>query len=177
MRRAGRRSGTDVPVVSAALTDLGLRRPANEDSYVSRPGLGLYAVCDGMGGHAAGEIASRVAADTIEAFIQQTEGVTSGITWPFRYNPDWGLDGNRLVSALLLANRTIAQRVVDEPALRGMATTAGCLLIGIRDSGFAKTARRPDPRTPNPEPRRPFPPCLPTSATPGRTCGAAANWI
>jgi len=118
-----------VPVVSAALTDLGLRRPANEDSFVSRPGLGLHVVCDGMGGHAAGEIASRVAADTIEAFVQQTEGVSAGFAWPFRYNPEWGIDGNRLVSALMLANREIAQRVVDEPALRGMATTAVCLLL------------------------------------------------
>ena len=125
-----------MPVLSAALTDLGLRRPANEDSYVSRPGLGLHVVCDGMGGHAAGEIASRVAADTIEAFVQQTEGVTASFTWPFRYNPDWGVDGNRLVCALRLANKEIAQRVIDEPALRGMATTAVCLLLGIRDSGF-----------------------------------------
>src|SRR5512137_1434910 len=133
MRRAGPRSGTDVPVVSAALTDLGLRRPANEDSHVSRPGLGLYVVCDGMGGHAAGEIASRVAADTIEDFIQRTDGFGPEFTWPFRFNPEWGIDGNRLVSALLLANRAISQRVIDEPALRGMATTAVCLLLGSRD--------------------------------------------
>ena len=130
-----------MPVVSAALTDLGLRRPANEDSYVSRPGLGLHVVCDGMGGHAAGEIASRVAADAIEAFIQQTEGVTASYTWPFRYNPDWGVDGNRLVSALLLANREIAQRVTDEPALRGMATTAVCLLLGTRDLALGARER------------------------------------
>jgi len=132
-----------VPVVSAALTDLGLRRPANEDSLVSRPGLGLYVVCDGMGGHAAGEIASRVAADTIEAFVQQTEGITSGFTWPFRYNPEWGIDGNRLVCALLLANREIAQRVVDEPALRGMATTAVCLLLGTRDLALGASEKGP----------------------------------
>jgi protein phosphatase len=140
-----------VPVVSASLTDLGLRRPANEDSHVLRPGLGLYAVCDGMGGHAAGEIASRVAADTIEAFVQQTDGVTSTFTWPFRYRPEWGLDGNRLVSALLLANREIAQRVLDEPALRGMATTAVCMLIGTRGSGSGAREEDPSLRVPSPE--------------------------
>jgi protein phosphatase len=80
-----------------------------------------------MGGHAAGEIASRVAADAIEAFVQHTEVVPPAFTWPFPYNPEWGVDGNRLVSALLLANQEIKQRVIDEPALRGMATTAVCL--------------------------------------------------
>ena len=140
-----------MPVVSAALTDLGLRRPANEDSFVSRPGLGLHVVCDGMGGHAAGEIASRIAADTIEAFIQQTEGVNAGFAWPYRFNPEWGIDGNRLVSALMLANREIAQRVVDEPALRGMATTAVCLLLGIQDSGLGIRADSDAASTPSPQ--------------------------
>jgi protein phosphatase len=149
MRQAGPRSETDVPVVSAALTDLGLRRPANEDSYVSRPGLGLYVVCDGMGGHAAGEIASRVAADTIEAFVQQTEGVGASYAWPFPYNPEWGIDGNRLASALLLANREIAQRVVDESALRGMATTAVCLLTGARAG--SESSRVPSSESRGPE--------------------------
>jgi protein phosphatase len=144
-----------VPVVSAALTDLGLRRAANEDSYVLRPGLGLYAVCDGMGGHAAGEIASRVAADTIEAFVQHTDGVGAGFTWPFAFNPEWGTDGNRLVSALVLANRAIAQRVIDEPALRGMATTAVCLLLGIRDSGLGIGGGAVSSPIPNPQPPTP----------------------
>jgi protein phosphatase len=145
--------------VSAALTDPGIRRPANEDSYVSRPGLGLHLVCDGMGGHAAGEIASRVAADAIEAFIQHTEGVTAGFAWPFPYNPDWGVDGNRIVSALRLANREIAQRMIDEPALRGMATTAVCLLLGIRDSGFG--IRADGDRAPTPKPQSPAPGTVP----------------
>ena len=144
-----------MPVVSAALTDLGLRRPANEDSYVLRPGLGLYAVCDGMGGHAAGEVASRVAADTIEAFVQQTDGITGDFAWPFRYNPDWGVDGNRLVSALLLANRTIAQRVVDEPALRGMATTAVCMLLGTRDLALGASEKSPIATAPGVQPLAP----------------------
>ena len=116
-------------IVSAALTDLGRRRPANEDSHVSRPALGLYAVCDGMGGHAAGEVASRVAADAIESFVQHTDGVNREFTWPVPFRPELGVDGNRLVTAFTLANRAIHQRTIDEPALRGMATTAVCLLI------------------------------------------------
>jgi protein phosphatase len=112
-----------------------------------------------MGGHAAGEIASRVAADAIEAFIQQTEGVAASFAWPFRYNPDWGVDGNRLVSALLLANREIAQRVIDEPALRGMATTAVCLLLGTRGLGLGAGEEKAFP--PVPSPQSPAPSAVP----------------
>jgi len=116
-------------VSSHAITDTGLRRPANEDSLVARPGLGLFAVCDGMGGHAAGEVASRAAADTIEAFVQHTDGADATFTWPYGFRPDLGIDGNRLVSAFLLANREIFQRMADQPEFRGMATTAVCLLL------------------------------------------------
>jgi PPM family protein phosphatase len=116
-------------VSSHAISDTGRRRPENEDSLVARPALGLFAVCDGMGGHAAGEVASRVAAETIESFVQHTDGVDASFTWPYGFRPDLGIDGNRLVSALLLANREIFQRVADNQELRGMATTAVCLLL------------------------------------------------
>jgi protein phosphatase len=117
-------------VSSHALTHTGLRRPANEDSLVSRPGLGLFVVCDGMGGHAAGEVASRAAADAIESFVQHSEGADSTFTWPYGYRPELGVDGNRLVASFHLANREIHQRVIDNPELRGMATTAVALLLG-----------------------------------------------
>ena len=139
-------------IVSAVLTDLGLRRPANEDSHISRPALGVYAVCDGMGGHAAGEVASRVAADAIESFVQHTDGVDANFPWPFPFRPELRVDGNRLVAAFTLANRAIHQRVIDEPALRGMATTAVCLLLGIRDSGFGgRESQRSSPAS-SPQP-------------------------
>jgi protein phosphatase len=168
-------------VSSAALTHTGIRRPENEDSLVARPGLGLYVVCDGMGGHAAGEVASRAAADTIEAFIQHSEGANSDLTWPYGYKPELGIDGNRLISAFLLANREIYQRVVDEPSLRGMATTGVAMLLGRCEPDSPSSECKPcaeaaaagdgsgtdvhtASRIPNPEPRNPAEPVLSGSA-------------
>jgi protein phosphatase len=117
-------------ILSAALTDPGLRRESNEDSFSLRPTIGLFIVADGMGGHAAGEVASNVAVDVIEAYVEHSAGQGEQATWPFGYNPALGIDGNRLSSAFRLANRQIQQRTTDDAALHGMATTAVALLVG-----------------------------------------------
>jgi PPM family protein phosphatase len=112
----------------AVRTDSGLRRSSNEDSYCTREDLGLFVVADGMGGHVAGEVASRIAVETIQTFIAETAGADKNRTWPFPFDPSISLDANRLKAAFRLANRQIANAMVDAADLRGMATTASALL-------------------------------------------------
>ena len=114
----------------AVSSDPGLLRSSNEDSYCTRPDLGLYVVADGMGGHVAGEVASRVAVEAIEIFIQETAGADKNRTWPFPFEPALSLEANRLKAAFRLANRRIASAIADSNDLRGMATTASALLTG-----------------------------------------------
>ena len=114
----------------AVSSDPGLRRSSNEDSYCTRPDLGLFVVADGMGGHVAGEVASRVAVEAIEIFIQETAGADKNRTWPFPFEPALSLEANRLKAAFRLANRRIASTIADSHDLRGMATTASSLLTG-----------------------------------------------
>ncbi|HEX2453266.1 MAG TPA: Stp1/IreP family PP2C-type Ser/Thr phosphatase [Vicinamibacterales bacterium] len=114
----------------AVLSDPGLRRTSNEDCHSVRPDVGLYMVADGMGGHVAGEVASRIAVEAIEAFTEETAGADKNRTWPFPFEPSISLEANRLKAAFRLANRRIAGAISESQDLRGMATTASALLIG-----------------------------------------------
>lgn len=118
----------------AALSDPGLRRNANEDTWCARSDIGLFVVADGMGGHAAGEVASRVAVEGIEAFTRETANFDGHRTWPFPYETTISLNGNRLKAALRIANHRIAEAAADSADLRGMATTACAVLVTQADS-------------------------------------------
>jgi serine/threonine protein phosphatase PrpC len=114
----------------AVTTDKGLRRTSNEDSHCERADIGLFVVADGMGGHVAGEVASRVAVEAIQAFIAETAHADKNRTWPFPFEPSLSLEANRLKAAFRLANRKIASAIADSSDLRGMATTASAILAG-----------------------------------------------
>jgi protein phosphatase len=127
----------------AVLSDPGLRRSSNEDCYCTRNDVGLFMVADGMGGHVAGEVASRIAVEAVEAFVEETAGADKNRTWPFPFEPALSLEANRLKAAFRLANRRIAGAVADSNELRGMATTASALLAG---AGHACVAHVGDSR-------------------------------
>jgi PPM family protein phosphatase len=121
----------------AVSSDPGLKRSSNEDSYSTRPDIGLFVVADGMGGHVAGEVASRVAVEAIEAFIAETAGADKNRTWPFGFDPTVSLESNRLRAAFRIANHKIAAAIADSHDLRGMATTASAVLIGSHGASVA----------------------------------------
>lgn len=104
------------------LTDIGRKRKHNEDSFVIDVGEGLFVVADGMGGHAAGEVAAKIAVDTIEEFITDTSQKMES-TWPFQYNHQWRFNSNRLAVAVEKANERVISAVAKQPSLKGMGTT------------------------------------------------------
>ncbi len=100
---------------AAARTDVGRRRRTNEDRFGSDPSLGLFLVADGMGGHTAGQVASKIAIDAMQGALRTETGGASLI--------------ERLRSAVALANETIFRAAVAQPELAGMGTTLVALLV------------------------------------------------
>ena len=91
-----------------ALTIAG-RRTNNEDAVCARPELGLFVVCDGLGGYEGGEIASALAIETIHELVRRTAG-DADVTWPYKIDPARSIEENEVVVATRLANDRIHAR-------------------------------------------------------------------
>jgi protein phosphatase len=115
---------------SAGATDVGKVRSSNEDSFGVFDDLGLYVVADGMGGHAAGEVASFLAVETIhETFLAPRDASPNGS--PERTTPTGAAlaPERRLVSALEQANRRIFAAGQEDEARSGMGTTVAAVWL------------------------------------------------
>src|SRR5687768_716524 len=123
------------------LTDVGRQRQHNEDTFLVQPDAQLFLVADGMGGHAAGEIASKIAAETISEFIITTKEDDG--TWPHAYDERYRRSTNRLMTALRLANTRVLEAMRKDARLRGMGTTVVASLI---DGDLASIAHVGDSR-------------------------------
>lgn len=114
----------------AADTHVGLVRPNNEDSFAAVPELGLFMVADGMGGRPGGEVASRLAIDTVRACFEQDDPER---TWPYARDLTKDRAEVLFAEAVRRANTAVFQKGVLTPTLRGMGTTfAGALVRGPR---------------------------------------------
>jgi PPM family protein phosphatase len=102
---------------SFALTDRGLIRERNEDAFLLRPGARIYAVADGMGGHAAGDTASRLAVESLAAAFPRA---------PSPRIRSYALS-QRLVDAFAAANRAILEHAARHRGCSGMGTTLTAL--------------------------------------------------
>ncbi len=115
--------------VAAGLTDVGLQRDHNEDSFAILQDHELYIVADGMGGHRAGDVASKLATEAIVEFFRAT--AAEDFTWPFHFDSRMSEEENRLLTGIKIANRQIVERSSRSRECHGMGTTVvGCLFSG-----------------------------------------------
>jgi len=114
-------------ICAAGKTDVGCVRKHNEDSFLADTDLGLFVVADGLGGHAAGEIASQIVVDTVARFVGDT--LEKDRTWPMEYDPSLSYDGNRLKVAMLLSDRAITEDIRRNPERETMGSTVVASLL------------------------------------------------
>jgi serine/threonine protein phosphatase PrpC len=107
--------------IAAGLSDVGLQREHNEDSFVVLKEYDLYVVADGMGGHRAGDVASKIATETISEFFRTT--ANDDVTWPFHFDTNLSEEENRLLTGIRVANRQIFERSTRSREYHGMGTT------------------------------------------------------
>jgi serine/threonine protein phosphatase PrpC len=106
----------------AGATHVGMKRDHNEDNLLLLPEHNLFVVADGMGGHSSGEVASKIAVDTMKTFYEDT-AKDGEVTWPYKLDKAMGLDENRLSAGARLANRNIFEMAQSDPRYKGMGTT------------------------------------------------------
>jgi PPM family protein phosphatase len=106
-----------VHITSAGRTDVGVIRSGNEDSFLMVPDRGIFVVADGMGGHAAGEVASEMAVRYVARELDSLRGLS-----------DKEIQ-DRMTTAIRTANGAIFQRTLTEHDKRGMGTTVTALTL------------------------------------------------
>ena len=108
------------------VTDRGRVRPTNEDCFAIDDRLNLSVVADGMGGHNAGEVASRIAVEAVVEFIGRDKAEAPS---PFGCDESLSEAGNLVRTAILLANLQVLETAGTSPHYAGMGTTIVAALV------------------------------------------------
>lgn len=129
---------TDEKIVMAADSDVGTVREQNEDFYFYSKPKKFFVVCDGMGGHRKGALASQIAAetvrdvmlanDTLRALVMQNKFFDIGKACQ-DLNEEIPIAAQKLIAGIRLANRRILFQATQDPDARGMGTTASAILF------------------------------------------------
>jgi len=106
----------------AGETNIGLKRAHNEDSFFLPDAERLAIVADGMGGHASGEVASKMAVETVAEHFRNTSD-DAELTWPYKLDGSDRYDANRLHVGIKLANLRIYDKAQRDENCHGMGTT------------------------------------------------------
>lgn len=120
-----------IEIESSGITDVGRRREQNEDSLFYDDGMGLYVVADGMGGHNAGEVASRLVVETIRDYLNQDQADDPSQN---TVNTDEKLSKNarRLLASIHLSNRVVHQTALKNEDYKGMGSTVSAVYFTDR---------------------------------------------
>jgi PPM family protein phosphatase len=114
-------------VRAAGNSNIGLKRRINEDSYLINPDIGLYVIADGMGGHKAGEIASRIVVDTMNDYWMKL-GRNEPVSFVEPVTRDIPDRAKHLINSISLAN-IIVHEAQKTPEYMGMGSTVSALLV------------------------------------------------
>jgi serine/threonine protein phosphatase PrpC len=115
-----------IVIESAGITDIGKKRQGNEDALFLDDSLGLYVVADGMGGHRAGEIASRLVVDTIRKYMQQAAN-NGDADQNFILDRSLSREANMLLSGIYLSNKVVHSASLENDDCRGMGSTVSAV--------------------------------------------------
>jgi protein phosphatase len=110
------------------ISESGCVRENNEDRVLLDAGLGLFLLCDGMGGHQHGEVAAELAVTAVRYYVDASRDRLD-VSWPFGYNFELSLDANRLITSLRFANRQVWRRSEQNLECAGMGTTIAAVLL------------------------------------------------
>lgn len=120
----------------SAKTHRGLLREENEDGFLCEADLGLFLVADGMGGHEAGEVASKIACSSIKEFIYKTKDKAMK-KFSLAYKKSFPQEWNKLLGAISYANGKIIKYAEQKKYLSGMGTTIVACLFYNKKMSYA----------------------------------------